>query len=108
MIISAAMSAATGWDARVDVGMPVSALRLIRLPALLVANLDDAADLRHILAVTAGVATGITPWRGQGFLRLSIHASNTPEDYEDFAERVVPLIVELGRRAQSGERPSRR
>jgi len=28
--------------------------------------------------------------------------------YEDFAERVVPLIVELGRRAQSGERPGRR
>lgn len=107
-IISAAMSDATGGDARVDVGMPVSALRLIRLPALLATNLDGAADLRHRLAVSAGVETGITTWRGQGFLRLSMHVYNTPEDYEDFAERVVPLIVELGRRAQSGERSGRR
>jgi len=107
-IISEAMSEATGWDARVDVGMPVCALRLIRLPAPLATNLDDAADLRHHLAVTARVETGITSWRGQGFLRLSTHVYNTPEDYEDFAERVVPLIVELGGRAQSGERHGRR
>jgi len=107
-IISDAMSEATGWDARVDVGMPVSALRLIRLPAPLATNLDDAADLRRHLAVTAGVETGITTWHGQGFLRLSTHVYNTAEDYEDFAERVVPLIVELGRGAQSGERSSRR
>jgi isopenicillin-N epimerase len=107
-IISEAMSEATGWDARVDVGMPVCALRLIRLPAPLATNLDDAADLRHHPAVTARVETGITSWRGQGFLRLSTHVYNTPEDYEDFAERVVPLIVELGRRAQSGERHGRR
>lgn len=107
-IISSAMSEATGGDARVDVGMPVSALRLIRLPAPLATNLDDAADLRHRLSATAGVEAGITTWRGQGFLRLSMHVYNTSEDYDDFAERVVPLIVELGRGAQSGERPGRR
>lgn len=102
-IVSDAMSEATGLDARVDVGMPVFALRLIRLPELLATNPDDAADLRNHLAVTARVETGITSWRGQGFLRLSTHVYNTPEDYEDFVEHVVPLIADLGRRAQSGE-----
>jgi len=92
------MSEATGLDARVDVGMPVSALRLVRLPEHLATNLDDAAELRDHLAVTARVETGITTWRGQGFLRLSTHVYNTPEDYEDLADRVVPLIAELGRR----------
>jgi len=81
---------------------------IARLPELLATNLDDAVDLRHHLAVTARVETGITTWRGHGFLRLSTHVYNTPEDYEDFAERVVPLIAELGRRAQFGARPSRR
>jgi isopenicillin-N epimerase len=104
-IVSDAMSEATGLDARVDVGMPVSALRLIRLPDLLATNPDDAADLRHYLAVTARVETSITSWRGEGFLRLSTHVYNTPEDYEDFAERVIPLIVDLGRRARSGNKP---
>ena len=104
-IVSDAMSEATGLDARVDVAMPVSALRLIRLPDLLATDPDDAADLRHYLAVTARVETSITNWRGEGFLRLSTHVYNTPEDYEDFAERVVPLIVELGRRARSGNKP---
>lgn len=98
-IVSAAMSEATGLDARVDVGMPVCALRLVRLPEHLATNLDDAAELRDYLAVTARVETGITTWRGQGFLRLSTHVYNTPEDYEDLADRVVPLILELGRRA---------
>ena len=74
------------------------AWRLVRLPEHLATNLDDAAELRDYLAVTARVETGITTWRGQGFLRLSTHVYNTPEDYEDLADRVVPLIVELGRR----------
>lgn len=101
-IVSNAMSEATGLDTRVEVGMPVNALRLIRLPGLLATNRDDAADLQHYLSVTAQVETSIMSWGGEGFLRLSTHIYNTPEDYEDFAERVVPIIVELGRRAQSG------
>jgi isopenicillin-N epimerase len=101
-IISEAMSEATGFDARVDVGMPVNALRLIRLPELLATSPNDAAYLQHYLSVTAHVETAITSWHGEGFLRLSTHIYNTAEDYEDLAERVVPILVELHRVAQSG------
>ena len=107
-IVSNAMSEAIGLDARVEVGMPVNALRLIRLPELLATDRDDAADLQHYLSVTAQVETSIMSWRGEGFLRLSTHIYNTPEDYEDFAERVVPIIVELGRHARSGNKLSAR
>jgi isopenicillin-N epimerase len=104
-IVSSAMSEATGLDARVEVGMPVNALRLIRLPGLLATSREDAADLQQFLSVTAQVETSIMSWRGEGFLRLSTHVYNTPEDYEDFAERVVPIIVTLGRHARSGDKP---
>ena len=104
-VVSSAMSEATGLDARVEVGMPVNALRLIRLPGLLATSREDAADLQQFLSVTAQVETSIMSWRGEGFLRLSTHVYNTPEDYEDFAERVVPIIVTLGRHARSGDKP---
>ena len=103
-IVSNAMSEATGLDTRVEVGMPVNALRLIRLPELLGTDRDDAADLQQYLSVAAQVETSIMSWRGEGFLRLSTHIYNTPEDYEDFAQRVVPMIAELGRHARSGNK----
>jgi isopenicillin-N epimerase len=104
-IVLGAMSEATGVDARAEVGMPVNALRLIRLPELLATGRDDAADLQQFLSVTAQVETSIMSWRGEGFLRLSTHVYNTAEDYEDFAERVVPIIATLGRAARSGNKP---
>lgn len=93
-IISYALSAASGSDCTVDVGMPVAALRLIRLPDGLATTTEDAHSLRAQLAGELGIETAITSWGGSGFLRLSTHVYNTAEDYEDFVDRAVPFIVE--------------
>lgn len=92
--VSAAFTAATGEDATVDVGTPVGPLRLVRLPAGLATTPDDAHSLRHAIATHIGAETAITSWNGQGFLRLSAHVYNTARDYDEFAERAVPFIVE--------------
>lgn len=99
-VVTTALSETTGTDAAVDVGVPVAGLRLIRLPDGLVTTPDAAHDLRALIATRLGIETAITEWNGQGFLRLSIHAYNTAEDYEDFVERAVPFIVEQAWAAQ--------
>jgi isopenicillin-N epimerase len=95
--IAGAFADATGELIDVPTGMQVSGLRLVGLPARVATTPDEAGALRTELAERLGIETAITSWGGSGFLRISTHAYSTPEDYEDFAERAVPFVVERSR-----------
>ncbi|MET9730158.1 aminotransferase class V-fold PLP-dependent enzyme [Streptomyces sp. NPDC006458] len=91
-IIGMALSELTGDDCRVDVGMPVNAMRLVRIPSPLAGSLAEAEVLRERVAQELGVAAAFTSFDGVGYLRLSTHVYNTPADVETFAERCVPAL----------------
>lgn len=100
-IITTALARETGESAVVDVGMPVDALRLIRLPGGLATDQDAAHALRRYLSRELKIETAITTFNGEGFLRLSIHLYNTAEDFEAVAERVVPELIRLSHSKRS-------
>ncbi len=91
-IIGDAFAELAGESCAVDVGMPVNALRLVRLPDGLVTGEADAGALRDRVADELGVAAAFTAFRGVGYLRLSTHVYTTAADFEYFAERCVPLL----------------
>lgn len=97
LVIAEAMSAAIGSPCRVDVGMPVSALRLVALPSGLATTSDEANALRDLVLAELGIEAAFTSFRGQGYLRFSAHIYNTPDDYADFAERAVLYLDRLAR-----------
>jgi len=94
-VIAEAFTAATGHEAHVDVGAPVGPMRLIKLPDGLATTHDDAGWVRHFLAEKHDFETAITTFNGQGYLRISAHLYNTYEDYDAFAHRAVPALVQL-------------
>lgn len=98
-VIASAFSAITGEDHRVDVGSPVNAMRLVRLPAGLATAHQDADSLRDRVVRELGVETAFTSFGGTGYYRLSTHVYNTAEDFEHFAERCVPVLCEWAREA---------
>ncbi|MHA4779189.1 aminotransferase class V-fold PLP-dependent enzyme [Streptomyces sp. MSC1_001] len=111
-IVAAAFSELTGEDCRVDVGTPVDALRLVRLPAPLAATHAEADALRDRVGRELGVAAAFTSFGGVGYLRLSTHVYNTAADFEYFAEHCVPVLGAWprtdspgGRRGTHGRRP---
>lgn len=91
-LVGAAFSALTGEDHRAEVGMPVNALRLVRLPRGLGRTRLEADALRDRLVREHDVEAAFTSFGGVGYFRLSTHAYNTAADFEEFAERVVPLL----------------
>ncbi|MFF1459422.1 aminotransferase class V-fold PLP-dependent enzyme [Streptomyces sp. NPDC058330] len=104
-IIGAAFSELAGENCRVDVGMPVSALRLVRIPAPLAATHAEADALRDRVARELGVAAAFTSFGGVGYLRLSTHVYNTAADFEYFAEHCVPVLGAWSRnRSDGGQR----
>ncbi|MFF2852437.1 aminotransferase class V-fold PLP-dependent enzyme [Streptomyces sp. NPDC058001] len=96
-LIADAFAEATGTDATVDVGMPVNALRLVRIPEGLGTTRADADALRDRVAAELGFEAAFTSFGGAGYFRLSTHVYNTPADFEDFVERAVPALVEWAR-----------
>lgn len=96
-LIGEAITAATGEDAKADVGMPVGPLRLIRLPIGLATTHEDSHALRAYISDRLDIETAITTFGGQGFLRISAHLYNSPSDYEIFAEKAVPELAKLAR-----------
>lgn len=80
-----------------DVGMPVPAMRLIRLPDGLGRAREDADELRMRLLDLSGVEAAFTSFGGVGYLRLSVHLYTEPGDFDAFVERAVPHIVALAR-----------
>ncbi|MFJ8603099.1 aminotransferase class V-fold PLP-dependent enzyme [Streptomyces shenzhenensis] len=104
-VVGAALAGLTGQDEPVDVGMPVDALRLVRLPDGLATTRLEADGLRDRVARELGVAAAFTSFDGVGYLRLSTHVYNTAADYEYFAENCVPVLGEWSRTATDrGER----
>lgn len=96
-LVSGALSEAVGEDMSISVGVSVNGLRLVGLPARLGSTPEAAKDLRNQIATQFGIETAITSWRQQGFLRLSAHIYNTADNYEEFADRVIPFIVQRAR-----------
>lgn len=96
-LIGGAFADATGEDPSVEVGMPVGPLRLVRLPEGLATTHEDSHAVRAHISDQLDIETAITTFNGQGFLRLSAHLYNSPQDYETFAERAVPELVRLAR-----------
>ncbi|WP_405918883.1 aminotransferase class V-fold PLP-dependent enzyme [Streptomyces longwoodensis] len=86
----------------VDVGMPVPGMRLVRLPEGLAATRLEADALRDRATAELGAEAAFTSFAGVGYLRLSAHVYNTPEDYERFAERCVPVVLRWAREASTG------
>ncbi|MFE6698911.1 aminotransferase class V-fold PLP-dependent enzyme [Streptomyces sp. NPDC057718] len=101
-IVAEAFCELTGEDCRVDVGMPVGALRLVRLPAPLAATHPEADALRDRVMRELGVAAAFTSFGGVGYLRLSTHVYNTPADFEHFAEHCVPALGAWSRNDSHG------
>ncbi|MFG2822408.1 aminotransferase class V-fold PLP-dependent enzyme [Kitasatospora sp. NPDC048365] len=99
-IVGAAFTELTGESSTVDVGMPVNALRLVRLPAGLAGTRLDADALRDRVAAELGVEAAFTSLGGVGYFRLSTHVYNTAADYEYFAERCVPTLTDWAREAR--------
>ena len=91
--IASAFSRLTGDDHRVDVGAPVNALRLVRLPAGLGGSHAEADALRDHAVNELGIEAAFTSFSGTGYFRLSTHVYNTAADFEEFAERCVPALV---------------
>jgi isopenicillin-N epimerase len=99
--IADAFSAATGEDHLVDVGMPVNALRLVRLPAGIATTHPAADALRDRVVGELGVEGAFTSFNGIGYYRLSTHVYNTTADFDIFAERCVPALLKWAREATS-------
>ncbi|MBG6238820.1 isopenicillin-N epimerase [Mycetocola sp. CAN_C7] len=99
--IADAFGAVTGDDHLVDVGMPVNALRLVRLPAGIATTHPSADALRDRVVSELGVEGAFTSFDGIGYFRLSTHVYNTPTDFDIFAERCVPALLEWAREATS-------
>jgi isopenicillin-N epimerase len=100
-LIGSAFSEETGEDHSVDVGSPVNALRLVRLPTGLATTHAEADALRDRVVAQFGIEAAFTSFDGIGYYRLSTHVYNTASDFESFVERLVPLLIEWGRAAQS-------
>ncbi|MCU1407616.1 MAG: aminotransferase class V-fold PLP-dependent enzyme [Glaciihabitans sp.] len=92
--IAAAFTAFTGESHLVDVGMPVNALRLVRLPDGIAGDQESANALRDRMLDAFGVEGAFTSFDGVGYFRLSTHVYNTAADYDHFAEFCVPALVE--------------
>lgn len=101
-IVGAAFAERTGGGTGgpVDVGMPVPGMRLVRLPEGLAATRIEADALRDRAAGELGAEAAFTSFGGVGYLRLSAHVYNTPDDYEYFAEKCVPVVCEWARTAR--------
>ena len=96
-LVTTAFAERTGLDHRVDVGSPVSALRLVRLPDGLAESHPSADALRNRVVSEFNVEGAFTSFGGVGYFRLSTHVYNTAADFEDFVERMVPTLCDWAR-----------
>lgn len=104
-VVGGAFAELTGDGSRVDVGMPVPGMRLVRLPTGLATSRVEADALRDRIARELGVEVACTSFGGTGYLRLSAHVYNTAADYEYFAEVCVPVLGEWARSAREQRAP---
>ena len=91
-VIAHAFEEITGLDHRAGAILTVPGLRLVRLPDGLVTDSAGPNRLRDVMMREHGLQAAFTAHDGQGYVRLSAHVYNTPADYEEFAERIVPVL----------------
>ena len=105
-LIANAFAEHTGEDHRVNVGEPVNALRLVRLPAGLATNHPRADALRDRVVRDCGVEAAFTSFGGEGYFRISTHVYNTPNEFENFVERLVPTLLDWAEEAREARNTS--
>lgn len=94
-VIGDAMQPYISAPAVADVAMPVSSMRLVRLPDGLGRAREDADELRMRLLDLTGIEAAFTSFDGIGYLRLSTHLYTTVDDFAAFVDRAVPQILDL-------------
>ena len=97
-LVASAIAEATGVDATVDLPAPAPAMRLVRLPGRLGSTREQADSYRNPIIELAGCESAFTSFAGIGYLRLSGFAYNNHTDYEAFAEKAVPRLLDWSRR----------
>ncbi|WP_050776837.1 aminotransferase class V-fold PLP-dependent enzyme [Streptomyces sp. SPB074] len=75
-------------------------MRLIPLSPVLATDPERAAALQRRIAAELRCEVSVTSWDGRGFLRLSAHVYNRPEEYEYLAERLPALLATAEREAR--------
>lgn len=96
-VIQQAINVKMGTDHKVDVGMEVGPLKLVRLPEGLLTGDRSPHQIRALISAKFGFETAITSFENIAYLRLSAHVYNTHHDYEAFAKKVVPELCRLAR-----------
>jgi isopenicillin-N epimerase len=71
---------------------PAVSMQLVPLPADLASTPDEAAALQALIGDQIAVEVAVTSWDGQGFLRLSAQAYNSPADYARLAADLPALL----------------
>ncbi|MDQ1640880.1 MAG: isopenicillin-N epimerase [Actinomycetota bacterium] len=71
---------------------PAVSMQLVPLPAGVATTRADAAALQARIADEAAVEVAITTWQQQGFVRVSAHVYNAPEDYARLAAALPSLL----------------
>lgn len=67
-------------------------MQLVPLPAGVASDQAAAATLQAAIGEQIGVEVAVTSWYGQGYLRLSAHVYNAPNDYERLATDLPSLL----------------
>jgi isopenicillin-N epimerase len=71
---------------------PAVSMQLVPLPDGFAATREDAALLQNQIGEESAVEVAVTCWQGQGFVRLSAHAYNSPADYRRLAAELPSLL----------------
>jgi isopenicillin-N epimerase len=71
---------------------PAVSMQLVPLPAGVAGTPDEAAALQGRIGDQIAVEVAVTSWDGQGFLRLSAQAYNSPADYDRLAADLPALL----------------
>jgi isopenicillin-N epimerase len=78
-----------------DPGAPEACMRVLPLPTGIGSDLQSANALRIRIADELRVIVPITPWEGQGLLRLSAQVYNTPDEYDRLATGLPRVLKSM-------------
>ncbi|MGW4946830.1 aminotransferase class V-fold PLP-dependent enzyme [Actinoplanes sp. NPDC004185] len=76
-------------------GAAEAAMRILPLPSGIATTQPEAHALRQQIADKLATEVAVNAWGGRGWLRLSAQIYNRPEEYENLAERLPPLLASL-------------
>ncbi|AGZ45511.1 aminotransferase class V-fold PLP-dependent enzyme [Actinoplanes friuliensis] len=78
-----------------DPGAAEASMRILPLPSGLATTQPEAHALRQMVADKLATEVAINAWGGRGWLRLSAQVYNRPDEFENLAERLPPLLAGL-------------